>query len=432
MKYLIISLSIIILLILNARKRPKPTESDLSHKFFPWMQLYYASKYFSPVKKAARHSRLEEYFRNMKPPVNREPLVQSDEVKLHAAGDLMIRTEISRGNPEFLWSEIGETLFDSDLTFANMEFVVNDSNPIDKTIRFSMTEQQAEVMLGDRRFGHFDILSLANNHINDSLYSGVKSTMTYLDSKGILHTGANSSPEDVDNFPIVERKGIKTAFLGYTFSTNGIPLEKDCQHATNLIRFNALKESEYDPSLIFRHIELAKQRGADIIVASLHWGLEFEYYPPERIVRRGHELLEKGIDIIVGHHPHILNPSEWYRTSDGRDTLCFYSLNGLTSQTLPISAQNTGEIAEIILEKGINSKGESITRIKDASLIPTYFIRKKRGMRSRHRIVPLFKIIEKLNNGDSIEYLNPWNRIQLRYAHREYVKYFLQEAFHRK
>lgn len=425
-------LLIIIIYIFNPLKRPLPSESDLSHNIFPLFHLYYASKYFQPVKRAEKKSDLENYFRKNKAPQSREQLKNSREILINAIGDIMIRTEISKSDERVLWEEIGPRLFNSHITFGNMEFAVNDNWQIDKTIRFSMSGDQADVMLGDKRFGHFDIVSLGNNHINDSLSEGIRSTREYLDSKGILHVGANNTIEDCDSFPIIEKEGIKTAFLSYTFSTNGVPLERDLLHGTNLIRFNALNPSEYDPSLIEKHIKLAKERGADIIAASLHWGVEFEYYPPVRIVERAHQLMEKGIDIIIGHHPHILNPSEWYRTKDGRDAVCFYSLTGVTSQTLPIVPQNMGLIAGIKIEKGNNSQNKKVVRIKTVELTPTYFLRSGKGKTSRHRILPLMDTIKKINSRVEPAYINLFQKIRLRYAEREFRKYFKQDSFRYK
>lgn len=433
MSYSIIAIVLItIFYIFNPKKRPLPTESDLSNKIFPLFHLYYASKYLNPVKRAEKGSDLEKYFRENKAPQLREKLKDSKEILINAVGDIMIRTEISRGNFSALWEEIGPHLFNSEITFGNMEFAVNENWKIDKTIRFSMAHSQADVMLGDERFGHFDIVSLANNHINDSLSEGIRTTGEYLDSKGILHVGANPTEEDRDSFPIIEKEGIKTAFLSYTFSTNGVPLEPDFHHGTNLIRFNALNSSEYDPSLIERHIGLAKERGADLIIASLHWGVEFEYYPPTRIVERGHQLLEKGIDIIIGHHPHILNPSEWYRTKDGRDTVCFYSLNGVTSQTLPTVPQNMGLIAGIRIEKGFDCENRVITRIKDIEMTPTFFLRSGTGIKSSHRILPLLDTIKKINRGKEAPYISLFQKMRLRYADREFRKYFKQDSFRYK
>lgn len=432
MFYVIVPILLIFLHFLNVRKRPAKTESDLSNALFPFMHLYYASKYLTPVKKAAWKSDFESYFSENKAPENREELQDSQEIRINAVGDVMMRSELTLGNPEPLWELVGPELFGSDITFGNMEFAVNNNWLIDRTIRYSMSEVQADIMVEDKRFGKFDIMSVGNNHINDSLSEGIYSSLRYLDSKGILHVGASKSQEDVDKFPIIEKKGIKTAFLSYTFSTNGIPLEKDCQFGTNLVRFNAINPADYDPSLIHKHIAKAREEGADIIVASLHWGVEFEYYPSQRIVERGHELLEKGVDIIIGHHPHIINPSEWYRTRDGRDTLCLYSLNGVTTKALITVQQNMGQIAGITLEKGFDSEKNEITRIKEVELTPTYFMHRGKGKKSCHRVLPLFETAEKLENGEIPEYINLYHRLRLRFAYREYKKYFQQKYFQYK
>ena len=422
-------LFLLIFYIISPWKYPWITESDLSNKDTPWFQLYYANKYLRPVKRAARNSNLEEYFNNNSAPLYGEPLQDSSQLTINAVGDVMVRGEFSEGDSATIWDDCGKDLFSSDLTFGNMEFSVNENWLIDKTIRYSMTHKQADVMVEHPVHGKFDILTLANNHINDSLSQGIITTQEYLDKKGIVHFGANISHEDQDEFPVIEKNGIKVAFIGYTFTTNGIPLEDDFQFGTNHIRFNAKDEKIYDPGMIHRHIKIARERGADLIIASLHWGVEFEYYPPVRIVKRGHEILEAGVDIIIGHHPHILNPSEWYKTKDGRDTLCLYSLGSVTTTAMPWVVMNTAQIAGILLEKGINSKGETEVRIEDVTLTPTFFMRRGRGKTSSHRILPLLKTVEQLKKGEKPEYINMLQRFRLKLADREYRKFFIQKAF---
>ncbi len=428
--FFIVLFFLLVLYIISPWKYPCITESDLSHTRFPWMQLYYANKYLRPVKRAAKKSGLEEYFGNNTAPVYKNDLKETSEVTINAVGDVMVRGEFSCGKSETIWEDTGAQLFSSDLTFGNMEFSVNENWLIDKTIRYSMTHKQADVMVEHPLHGKFDIMTLANNHINDSLSEGIAASREYLEKKGILHFGANVSKKDQDVFPVVERNGIKIAFIGYTFTTNGIPLEKDFKFGTNHIRFNAIDAKDYDPSLIYRHIKIARDKGADLIVASLHWGVEFEYYPPVRIVERGHEILDAGVDIIIGHHPHILNPSEWYTAKDGRNTLCLYSLGSVTTTAMPWVAMNTAQIAGISLSKGLNEEGKSEVRIKDVSLTPTFFMRKGRGKSSQHRILPLFQTVKRLDKGEKLNYINILQRIRLKLALREYRKFFIQkEAF---
>jgi poly-gamma-glutamate capsule biosynthesis protein CapA/YwtB (metallophosphatase superfamily) len=93
---------------------------------------------------------------------------------------------------------------------------------------------------------------------------------------------------------------------------------------------------------------------------------------------------DQGADIIIGHHPHILNPSEWHKTHDGRDTVCFYSLGSITTTAMPWVAQNTSQIAGITLEKGISANGKKAVRIKDVSLTPAFFMRRGRGKKREY------------------------------------------------
>ena len=410
-------------------KIPRLTESDLTTFRFPFDYLYYASKYLMPIKRATKGSGFKQYFSENKAPILREKLNNSKEVSINAVGDLMIRTEISRGDKTTLWEDIGSELFASDITFGNFELCVNENWLIDKTIRYSMSHEQADVLIKDPRYGKFDVLSIANNHINDSLSEGIVTTQEYLDKNGIIHFGANSSLDVVNNIPIEEKNGVKIAFIGYTFSTNGIPLKEDFKFGTNVVRFNALNPDDYDPSLIVEHIKIAKEKGADIIVASLHWGVEFEYYPPVRIVERGHEILDAGVDIIIGHHPHILNPSQWYRTRDGRDTVCFYSLGSIITVAMPWVPQNLSQMVGITLESGESESNKRIVRIKDVEIMPTFFVKKGRGRTSKHRIYPLFKTYEKIINGEKPNNISFIQRFRLKLAYREFKKHFIQQAF---
>lgn len=432
---LFIGLICLLIYIYNPPRLPLPTESDYSHHRSPWWELYYASKYlFTTIKKAERGSGLETYFRNIRAPADVKPhLKQSRDIIIKAVGDLMCRRDLVKPASRHLWDEVGEYVFDADFVMGNLEFAVNPSWVIEKLIRYSVHPNYAEPLLGDTRFGRFHLVSTANNHINDSLSQGIVSTCDYLDEIGMLYVGANRTPDEVDNFPIVEREGIKIAVLSYTFSTNGIPLDEDFSHGTNVIRFNALHDRDYNPSLIYHHIELARKRGADLIIASMHWGIDFEYYPPSRLVKRAHDLLEAGIDIIVGHHPHACNPSEWYTTKDGRKTLCLYSLGSLTTYALIRPLQKMSIIAEIAVETGIDEQDNKVVRLKDATLMPTYFCMKGRKKKADHRIIPVICFAKNIRDGKRPKYMSNLDAMIIKMIDKDFRKYLWQEkAFNYK
>ena len=291
-------------------------------------------------------------------------------------------------------------------------------------MRYSVPPSYAEMLLGDPRHGRFDVLALANNHINDSLSQGITSTCDHLDSVGIAHVGANRSAAEQDEFPILEANGVKIAVLAYTFSTNNIPLEAGFEFGTNLVRFNALNDEDYDPSLILRHIALARERGADYIISSHHWGIEHEYYPPRRIVDRAHALLDAGIDLIVGHHPHGLNPVERYRASDGRDCLVFYSLGSLNTYGLISVIHKFSQIAEIVLKAGRNTDGKTVVRPRRIALTPVYYSRNRVKGGWSHRLLSLRQGIDALRSGRVPEHYSRKDVRSIRYLAGQYERYF--------
>ncbi len=382
-------------------KHPHVTESDFSCPSFPWWHICYGHKYLRPAKNPVKGSGLEAHFAKQDLHLSYDaPLKESSAVSICAVGDLMTRTDLVGGD-EHLWDDLGENLFGADISIGNLEYTVNPNWLIDETIRFSVSYEQAEILFGSRNHGQFDVLALANNHMNDSLREGIATTCDFLDKKGILHTGASRTPEEQDEVLVVERSGAKIAVLSYTFSTNYIPLEEDFKHGVNLVRFNALNDSDYDPSLIHKHIAEAKRQGADYIVASNHWANDLEFYPPPQVVRRAHEMLEAGVDLIIGHHSHTPGKMERYRTSDGRETLVCYSLGNFTTSSLVFPVQKLGQMIRVELEAGIGPAGTRVVRPTQVVLTPHYHSMNKRrdgGVEHRMlRVIPGARAIEEGN-----------------------------------
>jgi poly-gamma-glutamate synthesis protein (capsule biosynthesis protein) len=351
-----------------------------------------------------------------------------DTITIKAAGDLMMRRDLVGKGGETLWDLVGEDYFKGDLVMGNLEFAVNPDWNIEKLLRYSGPESYAWPLLRDDRFGKVDFVALANNHINDSLHGGICSTINFLDKHGIMHAGASRNTNEQDQIRIIECKGVRIAMLSYSFSHNGVPFEKGKEYGMNLVRFNALNDSDYDPSIIHRHIKLAKEQKADIIIANHHWGVEFEYYPPKRIVDRGHELLDAGVDIIIGHHPHILNPVERYKAKDGRECVVCYSLGNIVSWALKFAMQKMSEIAEIELQKCIDSDGKTRVRIGNVALLPTVHSMHHKRDFVEHRILPIRRMADAIRSGKRPEFIN-WNdkRVLLK-LDKEYSRYFLQKG----
>jgi poly-gamma-glutamate synthesis protein (capsule biosynthesis protein) len=165
---------------------------------------------------------------------------------------------------------------------------------------------------------------------------------------------------------IVERRGIRLGLVSYTFGLNAQRPPADRPRIVNRMNLNGPPETlEVEPLAS----QLARCRGADVdfVVAHLHWGMEHELYPTPAQVAVAHHLAELGIDAIVGHHPHVVQPVECYRTR--RDPLrvvpVFYSLGSLVN---PFSAPFLcrSRVARLELAKGTWTDGSTRTYVRSA------------------------------------------------------------------
>jgi poly-gamma-glutamate synthesis protein (capsule biosynthesis protein) len=217
------------------------------------------------------------------------------------------------------------------------------------------------------------------------------------------------------------------ALLSYSYTINGLSMEEGLERGVNLVRFNALKDEDYDPSLIHRDIALARERGADLIVSSNHWGLDFECFPPPRLVKRAHDLIDAGVDIIVGHHPHVINPVEIYEARDGRKGLILYSLGNVALFSFPRAIAKMGMVADITVEAGIDNNGTRKAFVTACTLMPTYLSMKTGPDRNEYRILPLFREAEAIRQGNPPPYLSKGDARRILHLDALFRKRFVQK-----
>jgi len=172
---------------------------------------------------------------------------------------------------------------------------------------------------------------------------------------------------------LVEKNGVRVAFLSYTFSLNNVPLPEGKDYLVNLTPLN---KPDCDITPIREQIKIAKtEKKADVVIAMLHWGQEFESYPIRHYIDLGHELLEEGIDVIIGNHAHGLQPFEQHTFTDPysgleKRGLIFYALGDLLSWH-PAKNTRLGCLAKIHLKKGHIGDTE-ITLVSGLELKPAY------------------------------------------------------------
>ena len=212
-----------------------------------------------------------------------------------------------------------------DLAFYNQESILGGTSiGLSDYPTFNSPQEFGDAMVD----AGFNLVSLANNHTLDRGEKAVLNSCEYWKTKDVLTAGSYSSFEEANEIKIKEKNGIKYTLLAYTYGTNGIPVPRGKEYLVNLYSDEKAKED----------IEKVKDK-VDIILVSMHWGTEYQTEPTEEQKRQANYLSSLGVDIIIGTHPHIIEPITYIN-----DTLVIYSLGNF------ISAQSTNNDYNTMVE----------------------------------------------------------------------------------
>jgi len=199
----------------------------------------------------------------------------------------------------------------------------------------------------------FDLFLTANNHCMDAGFSGLCRTLDVLDQAGLAHVGTSRTQEEAENGVVLaDVGGISVAFLGYTYGTNAIPLSADAPWSVNLFNTDYMTTlSSPDIPRLLAGLEQAKALEPDLIAVMIHWGVEYRTKPNAYQEELADLLIANGADLVLGGHPHVLQPIE-LRTAadgDGKEHTGFvsYSLGNFISSQV---ADNTDVTAVLTLE----------------------------------------------------------------------------------
>lgn len=235
-----------------------------------------------------------------------------------------------------------------------------------------------------------DVISLAGNHALDYGYSGICRTIDVLDNADISHLGTYKTAEDQKKLLIKNVKGVKIAFINYTYGTNGISVPSGKEFCVNLI----------DKNLIKKQIDQAKSEGADMIVACMHWGTEYKTSANSEQKELADYLFKNGVDIILGNHPHVLEPMEkkTITLDDGttKDVFVVYALGNFTADQREEITRDSA-ILNLNITKNIDGK-ISINKI---DYVPIYMYKNSNAKSHKFKILDIEKSITKYESGDT-------------------------------
>ena len=236
---------------------------------------------------------------------------------LTAVGDNLIHNTLSFDSRietgydfSHIYSRIQPLISQSDIAIVNQEV------PLDGTVGSYPTLSAPTEVAYALAWCGFDVASLANNHMSDKGASGVVSTINALQNAGLTVVGASDG--SCESWTVIEREGVKTGFLSYTYGLNsGLG---SSEVSVNTIDMDSIK------------IDIEKIRPmCDFLAVAMHWGTEYSQTPSDSQREYASFLAQWGADLIIGHHPHVLQPAEWIDNGRGGETLCIYSLGNFVS-----------------------------------------------------------------------------------------------------
>ncbi|HTJ49233.1 MAG TPA: CapA family protein [Cyclobacteriaceae bacterium] len=235
----------------------------------------------------------------------------------------------------------------ADLSIANLEVTLA-GKPYSGYPQFSAPDE----LLVTLKDAGLDVLVTANNHCVDKGKKGLERTIAMLDSFNIPHTGTFVDETNrLNDYPLlVEKNGFKIALLNYTFSTNGLPVTKP-----NIV-------NRIDTAAIHKDLIKAKTYHADAIIVFTHWGIEYQSLPSPEQKRITEFCFNLGADLVIGAHPHVIQPMEWRKDSD---KLVAYSLGNFVSGQRKRYTDG-GAMLSVELQKISYTPDSTVTDIHDA------------------------------------------------------------------
>ncbi|MFC7319632.1 CapA family protein [Halobacillus campisalis] len=246
-------------------------------------------------------------------------------ISFSAIGDILIHDRVyedAKTNDGYdfmpMLNSVKPYLSDTTLSIANQETMIGG----EEIGLSSYPSFNSPTEIGDalKELG-IDVVALANNHTLDRGEKAVLNAIEHWNQIDMVYTGAYESKEDQQQLRTIEtEQGIDVSFLSYTYGTNGIPVPEGKSHLVNLIDINQMKSD----------IEQAHSQ-SEAIIMNLHAGDEYEPLPNEEQKELMKFAADSGVDVVIGHHPHVLQPIDWVEGKDGHRMLAVYSLGNFFS-----------------------------------------------------------------------------------------------------
>ena len=299
----------------------------------------------------------------VEPEITPEPIPEPEpepiSIRITAAGDNLLHNTVSfacalpEGGYDFhpVYENIKKIIEGSDIAFINQEVMLTGEASAYPNLAAPTENADALIATG------FNVINLATNHTLDKGVSGLETCLETVHARPFdAVLGAFRTEEESTQLCILEKQGIRFGFLSYTYGLNGYRLPSDKQWKIALI----------DETKIQNDLAAIRPE-CDYLIVSMHWGNEYQTTESSYQNELAQLLCDGGADLIIGTHPHVLQPMKWLEREDGHKTLCAYSLGNFVSNQHK-RATMLGGILEVEL---LFEEDGTLKEIASAGVIPT-------------------------------------------------------------
>lgn len=285
------------------------------------------------------------------------------EVSFSAVGDNLIHNSIymynAIGNDKYNFNDIYEhTIYltqDADISYINQETICGGVEL--GLSSYPSFNGPVEVLDGVNSAG-FNWIAASSNHTMDAGEQGIINQINNVKNNysDTIITGSHRSQEEADQSQVIEKNGVRVGVLGYTYGLNGYVKPEGKDYLVDVIDKEKMKA------------DLTKlDKVSDIIVVSMHWGDEYSFTVNDELRDLSQYLSDLGVDVIIGEHPHVIQPMDYVFGKDGNKTLVIYSLGNF------LSAQDEADrmLGGMARFKIQYNKSNKEVEIKDVKFLPT-------------------------------------------------------------
>lgn len=260
-------------------------------------------------------------------PEEEKVIIEKDrEVSFLAAGDNLVHGLIyysgDQGDGSYsfdrMYERISDEISSADIAYLNQETICGGTQ---LGLQSYPTFNSPYEILDSVAAAGFDWISTSSNHSMDVGEEGILSQLSHLEElPQLIQTGTNASADEAKEYKVIEKNGVKIGLLSYTYGLNGFALPDGKEYLVNLIDEDRIREDMKELNQI-----------SDVQVVSMHWGVEYQFEENEEQRALAQLLSDEGADVIIGTHPHVLQPMEVLKGEEGNETLVMYSLGNFVS-----------------------------------------------------------------------------------------------------